>query len=187
MLKEEIRLLYKEKRALLDQKELTKRSKQVTERVLSSIVFKGKIISLFLSIQRLSELNTQFLLDALLKQEVVLSFPKMNASDYSLTHCRITENSTYSENAFGVREPVEGETIDAASFDIVIVPLLAFDKEGNRVGYGKGYYDRFLADCSPNCLFIGLSLMDECVEIDDVEPTDIPLHFCVTPSNIYSF
>jgi 5-formyltetrahydrofolate cyclo-ligase len=187
MLKEEIRLLYKRKRAFFSQEELTKRSKQVTERVLSSVVFKGKIISLFLSIERLSELNTQFLLEELLKQEAVLSFPKMNMSDYSLTHCRVTENSLYTENAFGVREPVGGDAIDAASFDIVIVPLLAFDKKGNRVGYGKGYYDRFLADCSPNCLFIGLSLVDECVEIDDVEPTDIPLHFCVTPSKTYSF
>ena len=70
---------------------------------------------------------------------------------------------------------------------MVLVPLLAFDKLGHRVGYGKGYYDRFLAKCPPNCLRIGLSLFDPVERIDDVVPTDIRLNSCLTPVHTYVF
>jgi 5-formyltetrahydrofolate cyclo-ligase len=70
---------------------------------------------------------------------------------------------------------------------VVFVPLLAFDKQGNRVGYGKGFYDRFLANCKPETIKIGLSFFEVENEIADVFNNDIELDYCVTPNKIYTF
>ena len=69
----------------------------------------------------------------------------------------------------------------------MFVPLLAIDTKGNRVGYGKGYYDRFLKQCKKDCLFIGLQLFDEIIQIDDINQFDIALHYCITPTQIIQF
>jgi 5-formyltetrahydrofolate cyclo-ligase len=76
-----------------------------------------------------------------------------------------------------------------AQLDAVLVPLLACDQRGHRVGYGGGFYDRFLAECRPGALFIGLSLLDAepLAEIADVLPTDVPLHACITPGGVWNF
>ena len=72
-------------------------------------------------------------------------------------------------------------------FDFVFVPMLAFDMNGYRVGYGKGFYDRFLKYCKDSCVFIGLNIFDKQIKIDDIEESDIPLDFCVTPKKIIKF
>jgi 5-formyltetrahydrofolate cyclo-ligase len=64
----------------------------------------------------------------------------------------------------------------------MFVPLLAFDVNGHRVGYGKGFYDQYLAKCSSKIIKIGLSLFDEPSIIDEVESTDIPLDIIITPT-----
>jgi len=70
---------------------------------------------------------------------------------------------------------------------VVFVPLLAFDKSGNRVGYGKGFYDNFLAKCNPETLKIGLSFFEIEEEILDINPKDIRLNLCITPQKTYNF
>jgi 5-formyltetrahydrofolate cyclo-ligase len=70
---------------------------------------------------------------------------------------------------------------------VVFVPLLAFDKKGHRVGYGKGFYDRFLSDCKPETIKIGLSFFEAEESISAILPSDIRLDFCVTPTEIIVF
>ena len=70
---------------------------------------------------------------------------------------------------------------------MVIVPLLAYDKEGHRVGYGKGYYDKFLEKCNPHTMTVGLSFFDPVKEITDIEPFDVPLNYCITPKKLWVF
>ncbi|MFT7421185.1 MAG: 5-formyltetrahydrofolate cyclo-ligase, partial [Arcticibacterium sp.] len=67
------------------------------------------------------------------------------------------------------------------------VPLLAFDKKGHRVGYGKGFYDRFLENATENTTIAGLSLFEAEEAIEDIEETDVALHHLVTPQRLYSF
>ena len=62
-----------------------------------------------------------------------------------------------------------------------------FDKKGNRVGYGKGFYDKFFAQLSPKAIKIGLSFFDVEEEITDTNPLDIKLDYCLTPNNLYTF
>ena len=70
---------------------------------------------------------------------------------------------------------------------MVFVPLLAFDEKGNRVGYGKGFYDKFLAECKPEILKIGVSFFEPENIIPDVLNTDIQLDLCITPTKVYNF
>ena len=74
-----------------------------------------------------------------------------------------------------------------SKIDVVFVPLLAFDKNGHRIGYGKGYYDKFLSSCKPDIIKIGLSFYEAEEAFQDVYPSDIPLDYCVTPKKVYRF
>jgi 5-formyltetrahydrofolate cyclo-ligase len=70
---------------------------------------------------------------------------------------------------------------------VVFVPLLAYDKSGQRVGYGKGFYDTFLQQCKPNTVKIGLSFFAPEENIEDVSANDVALDYVVTPEGIVRF
>jgi 5-formyltetrahydrofolate cyclo-ligase len=91
------------------------------------------------------------------------------------------------KNKWNIPEPAEGIEIDVSLLQVVFVPLLVCDEKGHRVGYGKGYYDRFLGQCKPEIVKIGLSFFDPIPEIDDVYSGDIPLDFCVCPTKTVAF
>ncbi len=96
-------------------------------------------------------------------------------------------------NTFGIPEPPENDGLSSTTFfdttaDIlVIVPLLAYDKKGYRVGYGGGYYDRFLKNKTANTSLVGLSFFEAEDAIADTDLHDIPLDFCVSPERVYTF
>ncbi len=111
-------------------------------------------------------------------------------TDFSATAMKaveIDEDTVYRTNDIGITEPAEGEVIEPQDIDLVFVPFLACDKQGNRVGFGKGFYDRYLAQCRDNVLKIGFSYFEPVEEIKDVSPLDVPLNFCITPQAIYEF
>jgi 5-formyltetrahydrofolate cyclo-ligase len=112
--------------------------------------------------------------------------PRIKENNH-LEHILIDDETKLLENMYGIPEPVGGIPILAENIDLVFVPLLGFDEKGNRVGYGKGYYDRFLATCRNDVVIIGLSFLEAVQEIDDCDPWDIPLHFCITPNKVYEF
>jgi 5-formyltetrahydrofolate cyclo-ligase len=99
----------------------------------------------------------------------------------------VDDDTQFESNRYGIDEPVDGVHTFPTEIDMVIVPLLSFDKKGNRVGYGKGYYDRFLKNCRKDCLKIGFSYFEPIAHIDDVTHDDIKLDFCITPETIYQF
>lgn len=90
------------------------------------------------------------------------------------------------ENAWGILQPVTGTPLSSDKIDMVLVPLLAFDQAGQRVGYGKGYYDRFLATCRSDCYKVGLSFFSPVDKII-TSPGDVALDCCITPEKFYRF
>ena len=142
---------------------------------------------LFLTIASQKEIQTSFILHILFgkNKEVVLS--KTNFELGTLSHFLLTENTKLRTNSYDIPEPVDGLEVPENKLDVIFIPLLAFDKKGNRVGYGKGFYDRFLAKCRPDVLKIGLSLFGAVAEISDATNDDMRLDYCVTPDKIYSF
>lgn len=112
---------------------------------------------------------------------------KIIPEDTQLVHILQDEQTRYEENAFGIPEPVSGQEIQPDEMDLIFVPLLAFDSHGNRVGYGKGYYDRFIDKSRKDALKIGLSYFSAIDSIDDIEFFDKKLDFCITPERVYAF
>ena len=104
-----------------------------------------------------------------------------------MTHFLLTENTKFIKNAYNIPEPVDGIEVPVSKIEVVFVPLLAFDSKGNRVGYGKGFYDTFLSECQPGTIKIGLSLFDAEPIIEDTSDIDVSLDYCVTPGRIYEF
>lgn len=187
MEKSEIRATYKAKRKALSELERNVLSQKICTRIFESFSLENKTISLFLPIKRLHEIDTFILLENAQKMGCRIGLPTMHADGKSMTHFTFEKMEDLRENAFGIPELTEGKVIEPIEFDFVFVPLLAADSSGNRVGYGKGFYDRFLAECSEECVFVGLHYFDEFVEIDDLSLLDKPLHYLITPTKIEHF
>ena len=145
----------------------------------------------FLPIQQRNEVNTWRIIKRLWNAlpPVQVAIAVINPSDNRLSHYRLTPDTPLREGRWHIPEPFGNQlsAIDSQQIDSVLVPLLAFDRQGHRVGYGGGYYDRFLAECRPDCVKIGLSLFEPVERIDDIEPTDVRLDGCITPERTYFF
>jgi 5-formyltetrahydrofolate cyclo-ligase len=187
MLKTDIRKLYKAKRSALSEHDIDYLSRKITQNVLRNFDITNTICSIFLPISRQNEVNTYFILELVNQLKTTFVVSKSEFETGELLHFIYESNNQLEENTLGIPEPKYGTAIHPREIDFVFVPLLAIDDRGNRVGYGKGFYDRFLAQCSSKCQFIGLHLFDEFVTIDDLNPLDIPMHSCVTPNKIYHF
>jgi 5-formyltetrahydrofolate cyclo-ligase len=107
--------------------------------------------------------------------------------DKDLAHVLVDDHTEWEVNAYGIQEPAEGEDIAATMFDLVLVPMAGCDLYGNRIGYGKGYYDRFLALCRPDCIKVGISFLSPLEYPVPVDPWDVKLDYCITPQQIYAF
>lgn len=119
--------------------------------------------------------------------EVGVAYPVIDPADGSMKAMLVDDDTTWEEKAFGVQEPVNGAVLDPQQLDLVFVPLIIFDRQGFRVGFGKGYYDRFLARCRKDTITIGLSYFEPVDRIEDTHQFDIPLKYCVTPQHLYEF
>lgn len=97
------------------------------------------------------------------------------------------EQLTWEEASFGLVQPSGGLVVNPLDLDVVLTPLLAFDRQGYRLGYGKGFYDRFLKRCRPDLVTIGLSWFDAEPVIPEIGSHDVPLKYCVTPQRLYVF
>ncbi|MEP6951191.1 MAG: 5-formyltetrahydrofolate cyclo-ligase [Ginsengibacter sp.] len=118
---------------------------------------------------------------------LIILVPKIDTTSGDMQHYHFSDEVELVTNTFGITEPAGGETFSADEIDLILVPLLAFDKKGYRVGYGKGYYDRFLSECRRDAIKIGLSFFGPEEEVDDINQFDIPLNYCVTPQEVIEF
>lgn len=188
MTKQEIRETYIAKRKALSPRELEEISEAICHLVFSKYQLEGKKISLFLPIERNKEINTYKIWEKALSFGAQVAVPKANFKTNEMRQVLFESEDQLEISAFGIPEPKKGRVIAAEHFDYVFVPLLALDANGNRVGYGKGFYDRFLKKCSPRCTFVGLNHFDEFVEtIEGIDFHDIKLNACITPNGIHRF
>lgn len=184
--KSQIRKQYKILREGLSKTQIEDRSISIANRCLELPIWNKQIMHIFLSIENQKEVDTSFLRTLLQGKDKEIVIPKIIDSE-RLQHFLLTDHTLFKKNSLGIPEPVSGIEIKPSLIDVVFIPLLSFDYKGNRVGYGKGYYDRFLLNCKEECLKIGLSFFEEEQCVFDVEDTDISLDFCVTPKQIYKY
>ena len=116
-----------------------------------------------------------------------IAYPVSDMATRQMQAMLIDEDTVYHTNEWGITEPQTGNVINAGDIDLVLVPMLICDAEGYRVGYGKGFYDRYLAQCRNDVIKIGLSYFEPVEYIADRDQFDVPLSFCITPQHIYEF
>jgi 5-formyltetrahydrofolate cyclo-ligase len=184
--KSELRIKYKNLREYLSEDEVEEMSLKIANEALKLPIWDKTYYHLFLTISHKKEVNTDYLLHILQGKDKSVVLSKTNFKGDEMKHILLQENTTLKISNYGIPEPVSGIEVRPDQLDVVFVPLLAFDLKGHRVGYGKGFYDRFLQNCNPNTIFVGLSFY-EAEEKISTEETDIPLHYCITPGKIYFF
>ena len=182
------------RRQALSQPEIAQLSQQLCDQLFRYFpVAEWHWLHLFLPLAKRNEPDTWPIIHRIWadKLAVRLAAPVVQPNGYSLKHYELTPETPLHPNRWGIPEPVAtaATEVPAAAFNAVLVPLLAVDAAGHRVGYGGGFYDRFLAGCGPNTQFIGLSVLDEApvAGIVDVVPTDVALHAYLTPGGVWRF
>ena len=187
MNKTDLRNEYKQKRAQLSSAEIKSYSEQIFNQITNKFEFAAKTVHVFIPISKFSEVDTNPFIKHLLKVKCVVATSITHFNPLGLSHCIITNETTYEIDKFGIPTPIAAVPINEDAIDIVIVPLLTFDRKGSRVGYGKGLYDRFLSQCNTKCIKIGVSFFDSIDIIPDVSENDIFLDYCATPNQLYKF
>ena len=187
MFKSELRKKYKALRAELSKDFIETQSLAIANQLLSLDIWDKTYFHLFLTISDQKEIDTEFLLHVLAGKDKEVVVSKSDFATHKMTHYLLTDNTKFMKNAYNIPEPVDGIEVPISKIEVVCVPLLAFDSKGNRVGYGKGFYDTFLSECQPETIKIGLSLFDAEPIIEDTSDIDVSLDYCVTPGRIYEF
>lgn len=186
MLKAELRKKYTQKRKALSADEAF----LLSERIFKNFVdyFKpvtGQKVHIFIPIEKFMEIDTQLFIDYFLSRDIRVFVPKIVSM--KLISVEIFTDTEFETNAWGISEPVSDEDSGCLDFDYVITPLLYCDHKGNRVGYGKGFYDGFFEKISEKSKKTGVNYFNPDENIDDVWEYDIPLDYLVTPTDVLSF
>lgn len=187
MTKFELRKKYKLLRLQLSANDVQQLSIKITDQLVDLAIWDKNYYHLFLPIKKFNEVETKYLLDCLQNKNKAVVASKSNFDSLTMRHFLLNTATVIHTNKFGIPEPENGIELPTKVVEVLFIPLLAFDINGNRVGYGKGFYDVFLSQCNPGALKIGLSFFDAELQIDDVDTNDVALDFCVTPKQIYKF
>lgn len=179
-------MTFAELRNNLSSEILDQHSLAIANRCLQLPIWDVQVFHLFLSIPEKNEVDTTFLMTVLQGKDKDIVVPKVVGRG-ALQHYLLTDATTIRTSKWGIPEPVSGIQVAPGQIDVVFLPLLAFDREGYRVGYGGGFYDRFLSSCREDVVKVGLSLFEAVEKIVDRNALDIPMDYCVTPENTYSF
>ena len=179
------RQLFKKQRSELTDNQVKILNKRIFKNLTTIKIWDNNFYHLYLSNDLNKEVDTDKLIKLLFNKNKRVFVPKILEKD--LIHIEINKSTKYSKNQLGIREPVSSSKIDENLFEVIFVPLLAFDKQGDRVGYGGGYYDNFLGNIKQNAIKIGLSFFEPIDKIMDTEKHDVKLDYVVTTKKVYSF
>lgn len=151
-------------------------SKKIFETLASLDMYKkAQTVLCYISLE--NEVDTAFIIENALKSQKTVGVP---VTKDIIKFIKIDKSTVYQRGAFGIKEPISGEEI--RDFDLIIVPMVAFDKDCNRLGHGKGYYDRYLAD--KKSYKIGIAFAEQETNFA-VHPHDIPMDMVITQDKIF--
>ena len=184
MLKGELRKVYKLKRSSLTNTEIL--SLEIANKTLEIDIWNLQNYHVFFPIEKHKEVDSKLIIQIAQGKDKNVILPKLNLESKTIDSFLLTDSTPMKTNHLGISEPFNGIQINNNQIDLVFVPLLAFDNFGHRVGYGGGYYDKFLSKC-PRAIKVGLSYFDPINKIEDINSKDIKLDYCITPNKVYKF
>ena len=184
MTKAKLRKVYLQKQRALSREARTAMSERIAFNFFSSFDLSAiQYLHCFISIEKFNEVNTRPLLELVWSdfRNVQTVVPRVDFDSDEMLSLKFRPGMELVQNAWEIAEPSHNDFVEADKIDMVLVPGLCFDREGNRVGYGKGFYDRFLEKCRPDCVKVGLSFFPPIDKIDGVHDGDVPVDAVVTP------
>jgi|SRR5690606_16055598 len=188
MTKAELRKQFLEQRAAMSADEAGAASGRIAERFFEAVDIGGvRHLNTYISIPKFNEIDTSLIYRRVWREfpAITVSAPRVDHTTGEIDNIAFTAETELTPSRWGIPEPATGDVIDAKDIDLVIVPLLCFDRRLHRVGYGKGFYDRFLKRCRPDCTKVGLSYFPPVNDIADVHAGDSALDICVTPEGVF--
>ncbi|WP_185877808.1 5-formyltetrahydrofolate cyclo-ligase [Blattabacterium cuenoti] len=150
-------------------------------------IWEKNIFHIFLSIEKLNEVNTFMIVHHLLKKRKIITIPHTNFKNFYINNCILEKNTILIKNKYGILEPYYKKLMNPIFIDVIFLPLIIFDHKGYRVGYGKGFYDKFIFLCKKNIIKIGLSFFNPIEIIYDINDNDLNLDLGITPYNTFFF
>ncbi|MDQ6787692.1 MAG: 5-formyltetrahydrofolate cyclo-ligase [Acidobacteriota bacterium] len=187
MTKSELRKIYLAKQKQLSPNQRNEKSRKIADLLLQNFdLTQINFLHCFLPIEKFNEIDTKIIFEKIWRKfpNIKTFVPRINFQTNEIQNLVFTSETELVQNAWQIHEPTDDQTIETEKIDACLVPLLCFDRRGFRVGYGKGFYDRFLKNCRADCLKIGLSYFAPVAEISDAQRFDIKLDFCVTPKRV---
>lgn len=186
--KNKIRKEFRVKRKALSEEEVQASSEQIFLRFKSWLEERSSInhIHIFLPIAHHKEVNTFLIRDYLFEKGIKVYTSIIPDGKSNMDTVLIDSNTNYKIDAWGIPIPVNIKPVEPVEIELVLIPLLAFDFNGNRIGFGKGYYDQFLASLKHTVLKMGLSFFPPVKSISS-EKHDIPLDYCITTEKVFTF
>jgi 5-formyltetrahydrofolate cyclo-ligase len=180
-LKNNIRQILRQRKDAMTPEERLNKSARICRHLLA-LIRNGETVMVYTSKEK--EVNTANLIAALIERGNPIVVPIIVKEDVSLRLSYLKDISSLVPSTFGVPEPI-GNEIPATGHDVdtIILPMHGFDRTGRRIGYGAGYYDRFLAK-HLNLRKIGIAF--SCQECDNlpVDENDIPMDYIITEEGI---
>lgn len=190
MIKSELRKIFRERRIALSSEEHSRLSRSIVDRLVSEIDLSSiAALQCYISLQHFGEVETSILFDRVwdAHSNVITTAPRVDEASGEIESFIFQHDTPTRENKWKIPEPIGAEIVAPEALDLILVPLLCFDRNGHRVGYGKGFYDRYLQKCRPDCIKAGLSFFSPVDAIDDVHEQDIALDICITADETFSF
>jgi len=188
MLKSELRKLYLAKQRAFSPAERSEKSTRIADNFFAEFDLSGvRFLHCFIAIDKFNEIDTTLFFQKLWAEfpDVVTVVPRVKMGTSEMESLKFTPQTELVKNIWDIHEPSHDEFVSAAQIDMVLVPGLAFDLSCHRVGYGKGFYDRFLSQCRTDCRKVGLCYGDPVEQITDIHEGDLPVDAVVTPNLIY--
>lgn len=184
MTKKECRTHFMKLRQGLSTQELQIASRKICAHFIQHFATRGKTISIFLPITTKQEIDTYQLINQQEALECRFVLPVADFTNNSMQHLLYEGSHQIEISSHGIPEPLFGTEIPPSEIDIIIVPMLCFDTKGYRVGYGKGFYDRFLMQLPKSTKIVGFCHFDAISSIEDINNFDIALPYIITPNGL---
>lgn len=187
--KQQLRIEYRQLRKVLDSEHVEENSRKIRDRFVEWLGDHPDYthFHLFFPIDRFNEVNTFYIKEVLEDSEKVLYTSQTNRANTALETLKLPRDAAFFSDEWGIPVPQESIMVSPSKIQVVLVPLLAYDRLGNRVGFGKGYYDGFLGPLGDSVVKIGLSFFEPEEEEFQTDAHDVRLDMCITPENIYTF
>ena len=185
MNKIEARKKYLDLRKKLDNVQIISKSISISNNLQDLPIWEHNFYHIYLPIKEKNEVDTMPIINILNNKKKKVLIPRSDFNNTTMKSFLLNDNTVLKKNNYGITEPINNEEF-IGRIDVIFIPLVAYDLIGNRVGYGKGFYDKFIRNQKNKILRVGLSFFnpEKRIKIDE---HDENLDFCVTPNRIFSF